>query len=70
MKVNCTSCGCDVNLDHTVFKDYVGPVKCFCCGAMIEVKIASGFVYSINPLAILESQTSNNLAKNPKFISE
>jgi DNA-directed RNA polymerase subunit N (RpoN/RPB10) len=70
MKVNCTSCGYEVNLDHTVFKDYVGPVKCFCCGAMIEVKIASGFVYSINPLAILNGRASDNLVENPQFISE
>jgi transcription elongation factor Elf1 len=70
MKINCTYCGHEVNLDHTVFKDYVGPVKCFCCGAMIEVKIASGFVYSTNPLAILESQAANNPTENPKSISK
>lgn len=70
MKVNCISCGYEVNLDYTGFEDYVGPVKCFCCGEMLEVKIASGFVYSINPLAILNGQASNNPVKNPKFISE
>lgn len=70
MKVNCTSCGYEVNLGHGVFKDYVGPVKCFCCGGMLEVKIASGFVYSINPLAILNGQASDNPEENPKFTAE
>jgi DNA-directed RNA polymerase subunit N (RpoN/RPB10) len=70
MKVNCTSCGYEVNLDHTGFEDYVGPVKCFCCGSMMEIKIAEGFVYSVNPLAILEDQASNNPSENPKYISE
>ena len=68
MKVNCISCGYEVNLEHTGFEDYMGPVKCFCCGAMMEIKIAEGFVYSVNPLAILEDQASNNPSKNPNYI--
>lgn len=70
MKVNCTSCGYEVNLDHTGFEDYVGPVKCFCCGAMMEIKIAEGFVYSVNPLAILEDHAGNNPSENPNYIPE
>jgi len=70
MKVNCTSCGYEVNLDHTGFEDYVGPVKCFCCGAMMEIKIAEGFVYSVNPLAILEDRASQNPSENPNYIPE
>jgi hypothetical protein len=69
MKANCTSCGYEVSLDHTVFMDYVGPVKCFCCGAMIEVKIAAGFLYSINPLAILDSRAISHPSDNPKGLS-
>lgn len=70
MKVNCTSCGYEVNLDLTGFEDYNGSVKCFCCGAMMEVKITEGFVYSINPLGIQQAQTSNNTLENPKYISK
>jgi hypothetical protein len=70
MKVNCISCGYEVNLEHTGFEDYMGPVKCFCCGAMMEIKIAEGFVYSVNPLAILEDQASNNPSENPDYIPE
>ena len=70
MKVNCTSCEYEVNLDHTGFEDYVGPVKCFCCGTMMEIKIAEGFVYSINPLAILDDQASHTPSEKPDYISE
>ena len=37
MKVNCTVCGNEINLDHKVFENYSGPVKGFACSAMLEV---------------------------------
>ena len=60
MKVNCSSCGREINLEHKVFHDYVGPVKCFSCGAMMEVKVTDGFLYSINPLSIAEDQITDS----------
>jgi ribosomal protein S27E len=54
MRVQCISCGYEFNLDHRVFNDYSGPVKCFSCSAMMEVKTAGGEVYSINTLAAFE----------------
>lgn len=70
MKVNCPSCSYEVNLEHPVFKGYVGPVKCFSCGKTIAAKLAFGLVYSINPLCILNGQASNNLVETPKFTSQ
>lgn len=61
MKVNCISCGNDITLDHMIFHDYDGSIKCFCCGAMMEVKVTGGFLYSINPLGILKSPNTDNL---------
>jgi hypothetical protein len=43
-----------VNLDHRVFEDYEGPVKCFICSAMMEMRTIRGFVDSISPLQMLE----------------
>jgi hypothetical protein len=43
-------------MDHCVFENYSGPVKCFSCSAMMEVKSTGGEVYSINPLAVHESR--------------
>jgi ribosomal protein S27E len=56
IRVKCISCGQALNLDHGIFEDYSGPVKCFSCSAMMEVKSTGGEVYSINPLAGYESK--------------
>jgi ribosomal protein S27E len=59
MKIKCISCGHELNLDHWVFENYSGPVKCFSCSAMMEVKTTGGEVYSINPLAVFETKGSS-----------
>jgi hypothetical protein len=58
MKVKCVSCGHEINLDHRIFDDYAGPVKCFSCNSMMEVKTAEGVPYSINLLGIFENRTA------------
>jgi hypothetical protein len=50
MKVNCTLCGHEINLDHEVFENYTGPVKCFACSTMLEIGTDNGFVYSVKLL--------------------
>lgn len=50
MRVNCVSCSYGINLDHKVFDDYSGPIKCYCCGAMMMVKTVQGVMYSLMPL--------------------
>ena len=52
MKVDCIACGYEINLDHKVFDDYSGPIKCFSCGAMMEVKTEQGLMCSLIPLEI------------------
>ena len=59
MRIKCISCGQELNLDHWVFEDYSGPVKCFSCSAMMEVKSTGGEIYSINPLAVYERKRSS-----------
>ena len=56
MRVKCISCGHELNLDHWVFEDYSGPVKCFSCSALMEVKSTGGEIYSIAPLAVYETK--------------
>lgn len=70
MRINCTSCGDEVNLSNTGFEDYVGPVKCFCCGTMMEIKMIEGLVYSINPLGIGQVEAVRNDFENPEHISK
>lgn len=54
MKIECISCGNDVNLDHRVFEDYEGPVKCFSCSTVMEMKTSRGFVDSVSLLQTLK----------------
>lgn len=46
MKINCLSCGHKVDLDE-VYDDYAGQVKCFACGAILELKTEGGRLDSV-----------------------
>jgi len=63
MKVECVSCGHELNLDHWVFDDYEGPVKCFSCSRMMEVKTVKGIVDSINSLGTFENKRYASLSE-------
>ena len=41
MKINCLSCGHKVDLDYA-YDDYKGQVKCFVCGALLEIRTEEG----------------------------
>lgn len=41
MKINCLSCGHKVDLDYA-YDDYEGQVKCFVCGALLEIRTEEG----------------------------
>lgn len=41
MKINCLACGHTVVLDDA-YDNYEGQVKCFTCGAMLEIKTEEG----------------------------
>ena len=47
MKINCLSCGHNLNLEDDTYSDYEGAVKCFACGAILEVKLVEGCVKSV-----------------------
>ncbi len=63
MKFECVSCGHEVNLDHWIFDDHEGPVKCFSCSRMMEVKTAKGMVESVAPSAIVKNRRYASLAE-------
>jgi DNA-directed RNA polymerase subunit N (RpoN/RPB10) len=46
MKINCLSCGFSVNLTDA-YDDYEGQVRCFTCGAILEIKTQEGSVRSV-----------------------
>ncbi len=46
MKINCVSCGHKLDLDDA-YDDYAGQVKCFACGALLEIQLEAGKPKSI-----------------------
>ena len=46
MKINCVSCGQKVDLAGA-YDDYEGQVKCFACGAILEIKTQEGNVRAV-----------------------
>ena len=61
MDIKCLTCGRGINLDHMVFENYFGPVKCFSCSSMMEVKIKKG---------VLHGATLLMLKKNPPVVQQ
>jgi ribosomal protein S27E len=53
MRINCVSCGHEINLNQDLFNDYEGPIKCFICSTMMEITTTQGVINSINLLNIL-----------------
>ena len=52
MEIKCFICGHEVNLDHGVFANYVGPVKCFSCSSLMEVKIKDRVLHGASLLSL------------------
>jgi hypothetical protein len=52
MEVNCLGCGFKVDLAGA-YDDYVGQIKCFACGAIMEVAIQAGNVRAAS--AVMEA---------------
>ena len=49
MKVNCLGCGYKVDLADA-YDNYVGQIKCFACGAVIEIATQEGSVRAVRPV--------------------
>jgi len=54
MKINCVSCGHNMELDDA-YDDFEGLIKCYVCSALLYVKNCDGKIKSVN-LAGLEGQ--------------
>jgi hypothetical protein len=49
MKINCLGCGFKVDLAGA-YDNYVGPIKCFACGTIMEISTQQGSVRAIGPV--------------------
>ncbi len=52
MKINCLSCGHNIVLEDESYGDYEGAIKCYACGAILEVKLSEGRIKSVNLTSI------------------
>ena len=50
MKINCLSCGHNIDLDDS-YSDYEGQVKCFACSALLEIKLDQGNIKKVQIVA-------------------
>jgi len=50
VKINCLSCGHSINLEDETYGDYEGAIKCFACGAILEVKLIEARIKSVKLL--------------------
>ena len=46
MKIRCLSCGHTIDLDDA-YDDFEGPVMCYVCSALVEIKIVEGQLKAI-----------------------
>ena len=51
MRVNCLGCGHETELDEA-YDDYEGPVKCFGCGATLEIRTEQGSIKAVKQVYI------------------
>lgn len=43
MKINCIACGHNFDVDEA-YDDYEGPVRCWVCGTLLEIKTEEGSI--------------------------
>jgi hypothetical protein len=55
MRINCLGCGFKLDLDEA-YDDYDGPVKCFTCEAILEIRTEQGRIKAVKQV---------NMAQHP-----
>ena len=48
MKINCLSCGHNVDLDDAYAENYEGAIKCYGCDATLEIKTEQGSLRGVH----------------------
>ncbi|MGC9996716.1 MAG: hypothetical protein ABSE79_15475 [Terriglobia bacterium] len=66
MKVNCLGCGFKLDLDDA-YDDYEGPIKCFACGATLEIRAEQGYLGTVRQASLVSHATA---AERPVFVGK
>lgn len=67
MKINCLSCGFKVDLTNA-YDDYEGQVKCFGCGAVLEIKTQEGNVRAVKLVNAVPSPPTEEIIEIVKVV--
>ena len=57
MEINCLGCGFKVDL-ASAYDDYVGQIKCFACGASMEIATQAGEIRAVNAVTAAPPPTA------------
>lgn len=60
MRINCLACGHKVDLDDA-YDDYEGPVKCFACRAILEIRTKEGSIKAVKQLNIVQRPSAEKV---------
>jgi hypothetical protein len=61
MKLNCIACGHNFQVDDA-YDDYEGPVRCWVCGALLEIKAIDG---SLRRMGLYTPPVSTKISAEP-----
>ena len=60
MEINCLGCGFKVDLTDA-YDDYVGQIKCFACGAIMEIATKEGSVRAVGSVTELRHPSAEEV---------
>lgn len=60
MRINCLACGHKVELDDA-YDDYEGPVKCFACRAVLEIRTEQGSIKAVKQVNMARDSSAEEV---------
>lgn len=57
MKINCIACGHNFDVDEA-YDDYEGPVRCWVCGTLLDIKTEEGHIRRLRMGGSLPQETA------------
>jgi len=60
MRINCLACGHKVDLDDA-YDDYEGPVKCFACRAILEIRTEQGSIKAVKQVNSIQHRSAEEV---------
>ena len=65
MRINCLSCGHKVDLDDA-YDNYAGQIKCFTCGAILEIKTQEGELKAVEFVKLIPRPSTEEASERTR----